>query len=702
MSISQLPSQLTTKVPNLIPSDETHLPLYLHIQRFLVTNEGKEGLYHIEDGKLVALNLSGMNLEDHDLDFLANCPDLQSINLSGNAFTRLEFPNNLPNLEYINISKNPELKTLTFSRDLPNLRRMYAGYGGIESITFADGFNNLELIELQENKLSKLELPQGMETLRFLDLSENKLERLSGRGNYEGLRTLYLENNRLTENKKDFLTPFPKLVHLRLDGNPLHEAVLSNISDSSTGTLAFIRRYITDLAGDSELDKETKVLLLGNGNVGKTCLVRRMVNNEFVKEWKSTHAISLDKYPINHEDDSEENLVHPYILNLWDFGGQDLYHATHRLFMQHNAVYLILWDNKTENLPETIRIEQKEERSYKNHFLQYWLAYAESQGKSHDRDSPVIVVQTKTRRDGKVDKPEIREVFGPRFSFLEFAHIESEENDWSENGYEDLMYQIKKAVRKVKTKAEIPVYWTDIRRKIRAIQKAGKQDYMEMPDFYQLAEKVEDPMDVLNWLTQSGVVFYQKGLFNDEIILNQAWAIEAIYTLFDRDKVYYSFLQKNDRGEFSGRDLSMIWTQNSEAEKELFVSFMLSCEMCFEATPKDERRYHIPFEERTFVAPQLLKPKTDQVELVWRKETLFFIRFEHDFLHDGVIQRFIVRAQEIAKVEQMWFRGILLTEGDEMVQVEAWEKLVLVKATLNANRLLAKIRKELSEVQGDD
>ncbi|MCB0841078.1 MAG: hypothetical protein KDD99_30625, partial [Bacteroidetes bacterium] len=85
MSISQLPSQLTTKVPNLIPSDETHLPLYLHIQRFLVTNEGKEGLYHIEDGKLVALNLSGMNLEDHDLDFLANCPDLQAINLSGNA-----------------------------------------------------------------------------------------------------------------------------------------------------------------------------------------------------------------------------------------------------------------------------------------------------------------------------------------------------------------------------------------------------------------------------------------------------------------------------------------------------------------------------------------------------------------------------------------------------------------------------------------
>ena len=151
MSISQLPSQLTTKVPNLIPSDETHLPLYLHIQRFLVTNEGKEGLYHIEDGKLVALNLSEMNLGDHDLGFLVHCPDLQSINLSGNAFTRLEFPNNLPNLEYINISKNPELKTLTFSRDLPNLRRMYAGYGGIESITFADGFNNLELIELQVN-----------------------------------------------------------------------------------------------------------------------------------------------------------------------------------------------------------------------------------------------------------------------------------------------------------------------------------------------------------------------------------------------------------------------------------------------------------------------------------------------------------------------------------------------------------------------
>ena len=31
-------------------------------------------------------------------------------------------------------------------------------------------------------------------------------------------------------------------------------------------------------------------------------------------------------------------------LNVWDFGGQEIYHATHQFFLTHRSLYLLLDD----------------------------------------------------------------------------------------------------------------------------------------------------------------------------------------------------------------------------------------------------------------------------------------------------------------------------------------------------------------------
>lgn len=291
-----------------------------------------------------------------------------------------------------------------------------------------------------------------------------------------------------------------------------------------------------------------------------------------------------------------------------------------------------------------------------------------------------------------------------QFSFLEVHYVDSQEKDWEQNGYNDLMVKVKQAVTKIKNQEEIPLTWVSIREEIRKWQQEGKKR-LELSDFYKLADEVKDPMDVLRWLTQSGVVFYREGLFNDEIILNQDWAIKAIYTLFDREEFYYKALQAQN-GKFSGEDLVRIWKNYSEAEQELFISFMLSCELCFETTPQDKERYHTPFRERTFVAPQMLPPQSSEVKkllaLIWRDESPIYIRFEHEFLHYGVIQSFIVRTQKLAKGEAIWKAGILLEAIGQKVQVEAQEQQVDVIASTHSLPLLEKIRKELTELQGKE
>ena len=440
------------------------------------------------------------------------------------------------------------------------------------------------------------------------------------------------------------------------------------------------------------------------GMWGKSSLFQRLAHNRYVASWNSTHGISLEQYPKDWGKKGIENKVHPYLLNLWDFGGQDIYHATHRLFMQVNAVYLLLWDNSTEQAPYTVLIENGMERQYINHKLPYWLSYVNSQGK----DSPVIVVQTKVGRDGrKIDYPrEIEKLYSKRFSSLNFHCIESSDDNWEENGYNELLEIIRREASRIKSKAEIPYCWSQVRQKIRRLQIEGKKR-LELKDFYNIANEVENPQDLITWLTQSGVCFYKEGLFNDEIILDQAWAIEGIYTLFDRQNYYYA-LEDND-GEFSGNELKRIWKENSEAEQELFISFMLSCELCFETTPEDLKHFHTPFSERTFVVPQLLPSKEEKPELLrlikyaWQHRSPLFFRFESELLHYGVIQSLIVRVrtQEWAQKIGIWKTGILLEKGREIIQLDASDRRVDVKASPGSNSLTSKILKELRDLLGE-
>jgi internalin A len=48
---------------------------------------------------------------------------------------------------------------------------------------------------------------------------------------------------------------------------------------------------------------------------------------------------------------------------------------------------------------------------------------------------------------------------------------------------------------------------------------------------------VSDKVALLDFLPLNGVVFYRPGLFGGRIILDQNWALEAIYAIFDRKKI---------------------------------------------------------------------------------------------------------------------------------------------------------------------
>ena len=588
-----------------------------------------------------------------------------------NAFSSLVIPQQLNSLRYLNLSDNEALEALTFEGPFPAL----------------------EHLDVSDCALRELKLADEFGALAWLDASRNQIAHFVPQGDYGQLRHLDLSGNQLSSFNAGQIQKFTTLERLYLKDNPLPASKKTSV-DREPNCLEFMRDFQRALEqGDTE-NREYKVLVVGNGGVGKTCLVERLIYNRFEEKHHSTHGVSLEQYVKPEE--------FPYILNLWDFGGQDIYHATHRLFMQSGGVYLALWDEYSLANETTPIVENEVSRDYKNYDLPYWLYYIQLQG-SH---SPVIVIKTKARDNGREhpDRAHLKAEYGPAFLSLDFHQVDSALNDWSDNGFNRLLFFIKEAIGRLKRQEELPQSWADLRQHIRDLQRKkvkalSLEDYRALAGDYGLEEQAQGILE--NWLVPAGVVFYRKGFFDDAIVLDQGWAMKAVYTIFNRTQKfnYYTVLESQG-GRFSGADLAEIWSERSQAEQELFLTFMLSCELCFEVTDREEDR-HPSFVQRQFVAPQLMTPNPPEAAIKYFRSAnqVLYVRYRHRLLHYGIIQSFIVRTQSLAKVDEIWRFGTLLEENDVGALIYAQGNDIVVEVPTRGVELLGKIRHLLAELQ---
>jgi C-terminal of Roc, COR, domain/Ras of Complex, Roc, domain of DAPkinase len=85
------------------------------------------------------------------------------------------------------------------------------------------------------------------------------------------------------------------------------------------------------------------VLLVGEGGTGKSSLLRALRGQEFEEGLDTTHGIAVENLPLPHPQLAGQMLT----LNAWDFGGQDIYHATHQFFLTRRSVYVVVWNART-------------------------------------------------------------------------------------------------------------------------------------------------------------------------------------------------------------------------------------------------------------------------------------------------------------------------------------------------------------------
>ena len=93
--------------------------------------------------------------------------------------------------------------------------------------------------------------------------------------------------------------------------------------------------------------KAVKIILLGDSAVGKTCIINRYLNNEFISEATSTlGSISNKKEVIKNE--------RKYSMNIWDTTGQEKYRSITNLFINGSNIVILVYSIDSKSSFESL------------------------------------------------------------------------------------------------------------------------------------------------------------------------------------------------------------------------------------------------------------------------------------------------------------------------------------------------------------
>ncbi len=199
---------------------------------------------------------------------------------------------------------------------------------------------NLTELYVQNNQLTTLPDRIGdLTNLTELYVHNNQLTTLPDCiGELKNLTGLNVSYNLLTT-LPDTLLHLKKLGHINTRENPLEEGYTIAYED---GGIRGLFDYIRRLQQEATPLYEVKLVLIGEGNVGKTTLLRALRDEEPIKNHPTTEGMEVSQKPILLPHPTKPKVT--LQCNAWDFGGQKIYRVQHQFFFSKNTVYLLVWD----------------------------------------------------------------------------------------------------------------------------------------------------------------------------------------------------------------------------------------------------------------------------------------------------------------------------------------------------------------------
>jgi len=392
-------------------------------------------------------------------------------------------------------------------------------------------------------------------------------------------------------------------------------------------------------------------LLVGEGGAGKTSLVKRIFGDEVDGNEPQTQGINIRKLPVNNGDREIK-------ANFWDFGGQEIMHATHQFFLSKRSLYILVLDGRKDEKPE------------------YWLKLIENFG----GDSPILVVINKIDENPafELNRKFLQEKYP---SIKGFYCLSCKSN----KGVEDFSKALQKELTKVKhLEIKWPKSWFNVKSRLEetcpscpSIKGNGDCEhcnFIEYKEYETMCDeegiKSESAQNTLvDFLHDLGVILHFRDIpLLNTYVLEPQWVTNAVYKIVNSREIAES------RGILIPDSmLREILKQNTEADfyypphqYGFFVSLMKKLELSYD------------LDNSTVLLPASLEVQEPDFEFDYEGTLRFVI--DYDFLPPSIMPRFIVKMNRDIRDNLRWRTGVVLED-------ENFNSSVVVRADNEANRI---------------
>ena len=326
---------------------------------------------------------------------------------------------------------------------------------------------------------------------------------------------------------------------------------------------------------------------------------------------------------------------------MWDFGGQQIYHATHQFFLTHRSVYVLVDDTR------------KDSKAVTDEGFKYWLELIDV----FSGHSPTLIFQNeKGGRSKQIDLAGIR----ARFDNVKEVYAGDLDKPDAADALRDAIELFASQLSHIGE--EVPARWIKVREEIEGL--AAEKPYVPLEEYFDIYRKhieFDETKALLlsRYLHDLGVFlhFQDDPLLARTVILQNEWATQAVFRMLDDETV------KKKLGRFNLGDCRRLWKDSVyvRMHPEL-LALMQNFELCYEIRDS---------QPQTWLAPQLLPAERPASLTDSGKPEDLVLRYRYEFLPKGMISRLTVRLHRfVLDPGKAWISGVLFEREGSSILAE--------------------------------
>lgn len=496
--------------------------------------------------------------------------------------------------------------------------------------------SNNELSSIAPKLMAKL---LSMRDLTSLNLSNNALSSLPTEiGSLPALTQLNLADNNLDALPAS-MGNLTNLKDLNLKHNPM-TTVPEEVMKKGTQRLV---QYLKEIQAPTKMWNRIKLVIVGQENVGKTHLVRRLQKKDYPKNI-STDGIDIQPLSISKKVE----------FRVYDFGGQEVFYPTHQFFLSDRALYTVVF-----NLVDPLSRSR----------VEYWLKIVRATGGV----IPCPVVLVGTHLDDPALTPELLQDakdkckrFKERFTNIkDVAYVSCLNGD----GIKELRQRLVDIAMQQKILTNlVPQSYLSLDKLINQM-KLDNRPVLKWAEYSSLANKcnISDQnvlISATDFLHDVGsLIWFNQPTLKDLVILDPQWLSNVMASIV-------SFKANWRNGVLTHDSLPIIWKVYPESLHNTLLGILEKFEVVFP----------IKGEEGASVVPTMLPDEpTDLYKELAARDLDSNPRYEKiervykfDFLPVGFFARMIVRLYHTPELycHDAFSRGLIATPTRVFARLE--------------------------------